>query len=73
MMRHSSGTDKSRSVKRASRVLAVFSVIALALAASPTALANERGRPGAPGVQQANLDQFFHILRSQLRSVSWSD
>jgi hypothetical protein len=56
-----------------SQVLAIFSVIALALAASPTALAKDRGRPGALGVQQANLDQFFHILLSQLRSVSWSD
>jgi hypothetical protein len=48
-------------------------VIALALAASPTALATERGRPGAPSVQQANLDEFFHLLRTHLQSVSWSD
>jgi hypothetical protein len=54
-------------------MLAVFGVIALALAASPTALGKDRGRPGALGVQQANLDQFFSILRSQFQSASWSD
>jgi ABC-type sugar transport system substrate-binding protein len=73
MNTRSSSTHRSMSARRASRMLAVFSVIALALAASPTALAKDRGRPGALGVQQANLDQFFSILRTQLRSVSWSD
>jgi hypothetical protein len=56
-----------------SRMLAVFGVIALALAASPTALGKDRGRPGTHGAQQANLDQFFYFLRSQFQSVSWSD
>jgi hypothetical protein len=69
----SSSTHRSRSARRASRMLAVFGVIALALAASPTALGKDRGRPGALGVQQANLDQFFSILRSQFQSASWSD
>jgi hypothetical protein len=72
-MKTPSSSDESRSARRASRVLAVFAVIALALAASPTALATERGRPGAPSVQQANLDEFFHLLRTHLQSVSWSD
>jgi hypothetical protein len=72
-MNTSSSTDSRRHGRRASRALAVFSLIALALAVSPTALAKERGRPGAPSAQQANLSDFFHVLRSQLRSVSWSD
>lgn len=69
----SSSTHKGRNARRLSQLLVVFSVIALALAASPTALGKDRGRPGALGVQQANLDQFFHILLSQLQAVSWSD
>jgi hypothetical protein len=56
------------------RMLAVFGVIALALAASPTALGKDRGRPGTPSVQQASLVQFFSaLMRSQFQSVSWSD
>jgi hypothetical protein len=56
------------------RTLALLAITALALAASPTALADDRGRPGAPSVQQSNANTFSFVLRkSLLRLVSWSD
>jgi hypothetical protein len=55
-------------------VLALLSITALGLAASPTALAGERGGPGTPGVQQLNADTYFPVPRKLLqRYASWSD
>ena len=68
-----SSKDKSESARRTRRVLAVTSVIALALAVSPTALAAERGRPGTLSVAQASFDEFLPVLRDRFQFVSWSD
>jgi hypothetical protein len=48
-------------------------IVALALAASPAALAAERGGPGAPSVQGSNGVYLPVIRMSPLRLVSWSD
>jgi hypothetical protein len=64
-----------RSTGSVKALLAVLTVAALGLAASPTALAIERGGPGQPGVQQTAL-QSPPVLPLKLlpgRSVSWSD
>jgi hypothetical protein len=60
---------------RARSVLAVLVVGALGLAASPAALAKDRGGPGQPGAQQAASDKSPGLPRKLLsrRSVSWSD
>jgi hypothetical protein len=71
-MTRSGNIGRRVSARRANQAFAMFGVIALAPAVSPTALTGERGRPGAPSAQ-ANLDQFFHVLRRLLRSVTWSD
>jgi hypothetical protein len=64
----------SKTTRRISRVLALLSITALGLAASPTALAGERGGPGTPGVQQLNADIDFPVFRNVLqRYASWSD
>jgi hypothetical protein len=72
-MTRSGNIGRRTSARRTDEVSAVFRVLAPALAVSPTALVDERGRPGAPSARQANLDQFFHLLRSLLRSVTRSD
>ena len=70
-------TDHStpgKTTRRISRVLALLSITALGLAASPTALAGERGGPGTPGVQQLNANTDFLVPRNVLqRYASWSD
>jgi hypothetical protein len=50
-------------------------ITALALAASPAALAADRGGPGAPSVQGSSLTGvYLPVVRtSPLRLVSWSD
>jgi hypothetical protein len=60
---------------RARSVLAVLVVGVLGLAASPAALAKDRGGPGQPGAQQAASDMSPGFPRKLLsrRSVSWSD
>jgi hypothetical protein len=57
------------------RGLIVMGITALALAASPAALAAERGGPGAPSVQESSLTGvYLPVIRtSPLRLVSWSD
>ena len=66
---YSSKSAKARSV------LALLVVGALGLAASPAALAKDRGGPGQPGAQQSASDRSQVLPRKFLtsRSVSWSD
>ena len=54
--------------------VAVLAFVVLGLAASPAALAKDRGGPGQPGAQQA-YDSLPVLPRKVLspRSVSWSD
>jgi hypothetical protein len=60
--------------KRFSRALALLSITAVALAASPTALATDRGGPGAPSAQELTSNVLFPVIRKlQLRFASWSD
>jgi hypothetical protein len=61
---------------RARSLLAVLVVGALGLAASPAALAKDRGGPGQPGAQQQRVSDKKPVLPRKLRpgrSVSWSD
>ena len=61
---------------RARSLLAVLVVGALGLAASPAALAKDRGGPGQPGAQQQRGFDKEPVLPRKLlpgRSVSWSD
>jgi hypothetical protein len=62
-----------KSARRSSRVLALLSTTALGLAASPTALAFERGGPGTPSAQQVSASAFFPVSKLPQRLVSWSD
>lgn len=63
---------KNTSVRRA---LAVLVVGLLGLAASPAALAHDRGGPGLPGSQQATCNGFVPLPLKHVpkRFVSWSD
>lgn len=72
MNRNYSKSSTKRSVRT---VLAVLVVGVLGLAASPAALANDRGGPGQPSAQQAAFDALSVIPRKLRpgRSVSWSD
>lgn len=64
-------TDCSkRKQRRRARALALTGISVLALAASPTALARERGGPGAPSVQPSISYPAFKL---PARFVSWSD
>ena len=67
--------NRRQSITRSSRTLLVFlTVVALGLAASPAALAAERGGPGQPGVQRAYVSLPISPSKdSSLESVSWSD
>jgi hypothetical protein len=59
---------------RTSRALALLSFTALALAASPAALADERGGPGTPSAQQLTSSGYFPLVpKAPLRLASWSD
>jgi len=55
-------------------ILVVLVVGVMGLAASPTALARDRGGPGQPGTQQAAPMPFCSLppLKAP-RLVSWSD
>lgn len=58
--------------KKTVRGLILLATTVLALAASPTALADDRGRPGTPTVQQHH--PILSVIRKlSLRFVSWSD
>jgi ABC-type sugar transport system substrate-binding protein len=59
--------------RRHGRALAFLSITALALAASPAALAHECGGPGAPSVQQLSNTFSVGFRNSPLRYASWSD
>jgi hypothetical protein len=67
---------KSISPASARILLAVLAIGALGLAASPTALAHERGGPGRPGLERSAAPQGDPVLPRKFlprRSVSWSD
>ena len=65
---------RKRTMPRNSRALALLSVTALALAASPAALADDRGGPGTPSAQQLTSSVFLPVIpESPLRFASWSD
>ncbi len=69
-----SSSSKRKRTRRLSGALALLSITALALAASPTALAQDFGRPDAPSVQPpAQTDVIAVIRKSPLRFASWSD
>ncbi len=67
--------DGSTKNARARLSLAVLMFGGLGLAASPTALAKERGGPGRTGAQKASSDSSTFVPRkSDLRRLmSWSD
>ena len=70
--RHS--TKKDTTTRRLSRALTLLSITALALAASPAALAaDDRGGPGAPSVQQPIPTAFLVVPKVVQRYASWSD
>jgi hypothetical protein len=56
-----------------SRALALLSTTALGMAASPAALAYERGGPGSPNAQQLPASAFLPVSKLPQRFVSWSD
>ena len=66
--------NRKRSITRSTRPLVVLLiVVALGLAASPAALAAERGGPGQPGVQRTYVSDSIPLKVLSLRFVSWSD
>lgn len=72
MRRNINGGNSSRRQRR-SRALALLSIAALALAASPGALAHDRGGPGAPGVQQQIVTAIVGASKVSQRLGSRSD
>ena len=67
--------QRTRSRERARSLLVVLTVGLLGLAASPAALASDRGGPGQPGAQ-ATTSEGLPVLPHKLlsfQSVSWSD
>ncbi len=67
------GNSSTKRKRRLGSTLALLSITALALAASPTALAHDRGGPGAPSVQQLSNPFSLGLRKSLLRYASWSD
>lgn len=66
-------SSRQKRMSRLSRALCLLSITALALAASPTAFAHDRGGPGAPSAQQPS-NPFCLVLRKlPKRFASWSD
>jgi hypothetical protein len=63
----------STTTTRFSRALTLLSTTALGLAASPAALASDRGGPGSPNAQQVNASAFLPVSKLPQRFVSWSD
>ena len=73
-MKYECSSGRRKRTTRASYVLALLSVTALGLAASPTALAEEGGGQGTPIVQTPDRNAVLPVIRkSLLRYVSWSD
>jgi hypothetical protein len=68
-----SGNSTKQHPRKAGRALVLLSITALALAASPAALADDRGGPGAPTVQQLTPTAFFVVPKVIQRYASWSD
>jgi hypothetical protein len=67
-------TKRQGTMARTARGLALLSVTAVALAASPAALAEDRGGPGTPSAQQLTSSVFFPVYpKAPLRLASWSD
>jgi hypothetical protein len=65
---------KQHTKRKARRALVLLSITALALAASPAALAaDDRGGPGALSVQQPIPTAFFGVPKLIQRYASWSD
>ena len=68
------GRENSNKTRKVGGALALLTITALALAASPTALAaDDRGGPGAPSVQQLLPTAFFAVPKLIQRFASWSD
>ena len=66
--------EKGKTTRKVGRALALLSITALALAASPTALAeDDRGGPGAPSVQELYPLTFLGVPKVIQRYASWSD
>jgi hypothetical protein len=63
----------STTTRRFSRALALLGTTALGLAASPAALAIDRGGPGSPNAQQVPVSAFLPVSKLPQRFVSWSD
>jgi hypothetical protein len=65
----------SKTTRRFSRVLALLGTTALGMAASPAALAHERGGPGSPNAQQVTASAFLPVskLPQRFGLASWSD
>jgi hypothetical protein len=65
----------SKTTRRFSRALALLGTTALGMAASPAALADERGGPGSPNAQQLTASAFLPVskLPQRFELVSWSD
>ena len=71
---HARTSDSTgKTTRRLSRGLALLSTTALGLAASPTALAFERGGPGSPSAQRRDASAFLPVSKLPQRFVSWSD
>ena len=67
-------STKKDTTRRPSRALTLLSITALALAASPAALAaDDRGGPGALSVQQPIPTAFLVVPKVVQRYASWSD
>jgi hypothetical protein len=62
---------KNCSRRTARNVLAILTVGALGLAASPAALAKDRGGPGQPGAQKVTASVGLPVLPRKLLSVTW--
>jgi hypothetical protein len=70
---HVQHRTENKTTRKVGRALALLGITALALAASPTALAeDDRGGPGAPSVQQLPT-AFFEVPKATQRFASWSD
>jgi hypothetical protein len=65
----------SKTTWRLSRALALLGTTALGMAASPAALASERGGPGSPNAHQLTASAFLPVskLPQRFGVASWSD
>ena len=67
--------EEQRSRRRVRSLLALLAVGVLGLAASPAALAKDRGGPGQPGAQVSayGRSQMLPLDLLSIQFVSWSD